>query len=185
MTRRTRQIALLRGINVGKNKRISMADLRALLTDEGFTDVVTLLQSGNVAFDGPASASANERSIEQAIEQRYGFDVGVIVRTAAQVATTIKKNPIPEGVDDPSKFVVVFLPRKIDAADLASVITDDVAPEQFAVAASGLELYLYAPGGLNDSTLHARLAKQDTTVRAGTARNWNTVNKLLDLAGDK
>jgi len=99
-----RQIALLRGINVGKNKRIAMADLRRLLTDAGFSDVVTLLQSGNIVFTGAGSGAGsdtssdatNARRIERAIAEKYGFDVDVIVRSTAELAAAITANP-PEG----------------------------------------------------------------------------------------
>jgi len=188
-----RQIALLRGINVGKNKRIAMADLRRLLTDAGFSDVVTLLQSGNIVFTGAGSGAGsdtssdatNARRIERAIAEKYGFDVDVIVRSTAELAAAITANPLKDAEADGSKFLMIFLPTKLPAGSLDAVPADDFAPELFATADGARELYLYCPEAIHSSKLYKALIKQQKLVGAGTARNWNTVTKLLELASDR
>jgi len=174
-------VALLRGINVGKNKRIAMAELRELLTKLGYGDVKTLLQSGNAVFTASAAKpEALERRIKKAIADRFGFDVSVMVRTASELATVVEANPIPEAVSEPSKFLVAFLSAKPAASTIRGIDPVAFLPEQFAVV--GRELYLWCRNGINDSKLFAVLNDKGLGVTS-TARNWNTVTKLLALIG--
>lgn len=105
----SRYVALLRGVNVGRAKRIGMADLRELLADLGYTDVATLLQSGNSVFTASGRAGPIERAIEHAVADRYGFKVRVLVRTVEQLAAAVGANPLP--VPDGSRFLVSFLDK--------------------------------------------------------------------------
>jgi uncharacterized protein (DUF1697 family) len=173
-----RYVALLRGINVGRNKRIAMADLRELLAGLGYTDVVTLLQSGNAVFTASGRAAGPiEKAIEQAIVDRYGFDVRVAVRTAEQLADVIGANPLP--VPDGSRFLVSFLDKDPAAARVRDLDPAAFEPERFAVGSK--VLYLWCANGFTDSTMLPALSEQRLGVVA-TARNWNTVTKLLALA---
>jgi uncharacterized protein (DUF1697 family) len=173
-----RYVALLRGINVGRHKRMPMADLRELLSGLGYSDVKTLLQSGNAVFTSPArSAAGVERAIEKAIADRFGFDVRVLVRTKEEVGAAVAGNPLP--VPDGSRFLVSFLDRNPPASRLQQIDAAQVEPEQFAVGTK--VLYIWCARGFMDSKLLPLLSDERLGVVA-TARNWNTVTKLLAMA---
>ncbi|MFD0597983.1 DUF1697 domain-containing protein [Catellatospora coxensis] len=118
----TRYAGLLRGINVGGNKKIAMADLRKLVEGLGHSDVKTLLQSGNVVFssDSPDQA-ALAAELERAIEAELGMSVGCLVRDGADLARIIAADPLGEVADNPSRQFVVFLSGAVDQAKLAEV----------------------------------------------------------------
>ena len=173
-----RYVALLRGINVGRHKRMPMADLRELLSGLGYSDVKTLLQSGNAVFTSPArSAAGVERAIEKAIADRFGFDVRVLVRTKEEVGAAVAGNPLP--VPDGSRFLVSFLDRNPPASRLQQIDAAEAEPEQFAVGTK--VLYIWCARGFMDSKLLPLLSDERLGVVA-TARNWNTVTKLLAMA---
>jgi uncharacterized protein (DUF1697 family) len=173
-----RYVALLRGINVGRHKRMPMADLRELLSGLGYSDVKTLLQSGNAVFTSPArSAAGVERAIEKAIADRFGFDVRVLVRTKDEVAAAVARNPLP--VPDGSRFLVSFLDRHPPTSRLQEIDAAEVEPEQFAVGTK--VLYIWCARGFMDSKLLPLLSDERLGAVA-TARNWNTVTKLLAMA---
>ena len=175
----TRQIVLLRGINVGGHRRVAMADLRALLNRLGYEDVQTLLQSGNVVLTSGVRADRLERQLEEQLEDEFGLDIQVVVRTRDELADVIERNPLAAVATDPARYVVSFLsaaPAASVARELAGI---DVPPEQFVV--SGRELYAWYPNGINKSQLMKLLSEKRLGVTA-TARNWNTVTKLLALA---
>jgi uncharacterized protein (DUF1697 family) len=175
-----RYVALLRGINVGGNKKVPMARLRALLEGLGHTDVATLLQSGNAVFTTKEKSPAKlVKQLEAAIAKEFGFEVSVIVRTRDELAAVIQANPLPGAEETPSHFLVTFLadepdPKKLQALDPAAY-----APDEFRVV--GRELYARFPKGIGNSKLAAVLAGPRLGVTA-TARNWNTVLKLLELS---
>jgi uncharacterized protein (DUF1697 family) len=173
-----RYVALLRGINVGRAKRIGMADLRELLADLGYTDVVTLLQSGNAVFTASGrSTGPIVQAIERAIADRYSFDVRVLLRTQQQFAAAVEANPLP--VPDGSRFLVSFLDRDPPAARLRDLDPAEFEPERFALGSK--VLYLWCANGIIDSALLSAVSDQRLGV-VSTARNWNTVTKLLALA---
>ena len=177
----TRHIALLRGINVGGHKKVPMADLRAALADAGFEDVKTYVQSGNVALTAKERSPAKVgRRVEQAIEKAFGFDVAVVVRSREEIAALIEDDPLGDVATNPTYRVVVFLADKLDRERLADVDPADFAPEAFALR--DYEIVMWAPDGQRDSKLVKTLTEKRSGV-VGTARNWKTVLKLLDLAG--
>jgi len=175
-----RYAALLRGINVGGNKKVPMAQLKALLEGLGFTEVVTLLQSGNVVFTAPGKKTslALEKQLEKAIEEEFGFEVGVVVRSHAELAQAIEANPLEGAEEEPSKFLVVFLSDKPDPKKVKAIDPAAYAPDEFKL--SGRELYARFPNGMGRSKLAPVLTSQKLGVTA-TGRNWNTVKKLLEL----
>jgi uncharacterized protein (DUF1697 family) len=176
-----RHVALLRAINLGRNKRIGMADLRALLEDLGYEDVQTLLQSGNAVFTAPGGPGAVGRAIERAIAERFGMDVGVVMRTARELADVVAANPLADVATDGAKQHVIFLSAEPDATALAAI--GDVSPEAFAVR--GREIHAWCPGGTQRSALMKALGKPGIAPGAiATARNWDTVTKLAALAGE-
>jgi len=173
--------ALLRGVNVGGNHLIRMAELRELCSGLGLEDVQTLLQSGNVVFrdagrhrDPRAIASA----LSNAIEGRLGFRPETVVRTAAEMRTVVDRNPFRDRVTnlDGAKLTVTFLGTVVPDSVLAGV----VAPGSEELHHCGTEVFAYFPDGMGRSKLPALLERSLRGV-VTTTRNWNTVLKLLDM----
>jgi uncharacterized protein (DUF1697 family) len=168
-------IALLRGINVGKAKRIAMGDLRRLLEDLGHTNVRTLLNSGNAVFrTGGSGAGKLAHAIEQAIVDRFGIEMPVVVVPAKELATIVADNPLPQAKAEPSRFLVAFVqePQSLESARTLTVQT--WAPEAFALGRRAA--YLWCANGIIESKLAQAFAR--ATRNAATARNWATVLKL-------
>lgn len=175
-----RTIALLRGINVGGSKKVPMAELRALMERLGFSDVKTYVQSGNVVFSGPRRAArAVAREIEAGIVEQFGFEVLITIRTRDELAAVVEANPLGDVADEPKRHHVVFLSDAPDPDAIAALAPEDPAPEAWALI--GRELYLWTPEGVTDSPLFKAFGEKRLGLRA-TARNWRTVEKLLELA---
>jgi uncharacterized protein (DUF1697 family) len=175
----SRQVALLRGINVGKHNRVGMAPLRELLERLGHEDVRTLLQSGNVVLTSDTTGTELERSLEEAIAGELGVEPRVVVRTVKELAAVLERDPLADVADDPKRYQVSFLSEKLAPAVKKELEAADVAPER--VAVHGREIYAWHPGGIQRSPLVKLLTDRKLGVTA-TARNWNTVTKLLELA---
>jgi uncharacterized protein (DUF1697 family) len=172
-------IALLRGINVGRAKRVAMADLRALMEGLGFTEVRTLLNSGNVVFDVPATISGDiAGSIERGLTRRLRVSARVIVLRDAELTAIVRGNPLQKIAADPSRLLVSIFGDPADRARLVDLSRQDWAPE--AMALGGRASYLWCPGGIVRSPL-AQAVGRVTGDRA-TARNWATIMKLQRLA---
>jgi uncharacterized protein (DUF1697 family) len=177
-----RRIALLRGINLGPRRRVPMADLRELLASAGFEDVQTYVQSGNVVFSSNRRPDRLERELERLIADRFGFEVDVIVRTPKELKDVVRRNPLGDVAVNPKRYQVSFLGKELDekrARELAELATES---ERF--VARGRELYAWHPDGVARSRLWTKLASQDLGVKA-TARNWTTVETLLEMAEKK
>lgn len=155
---------MLRAINVAGHNKVTMADLQRRFTDLGYTDVRTYLQSGNVVFTSP---KADPVAIE------HGLDLGVkvILRTAAELAGVIRRNPFA----DMSKVLVTFL----DADPAGGVVVPASEPDEWKL--SGHEVFLYCPNGYGRSKLNNHFWERRLRVTA-TTRNWATVTKLAELA---
>jgi uncharacterized protein (DUF1697 family) len=171
----TRYVALFRGINVGKAKRIAMADLRALLESLGYADVQTLLNSGNAVFSGPAGAAAGHaRRIRAAVLESSGVDAMVIVKTAKDLHAIVAENEIAAEGKEPSKLFVVFT---MDAKALASLVElgkRDWGREELVVGKHAA--YVWCADGILQSKLGVALLRDLGDV--GTTRNWGTTLKL-------
>jgi uncharacterized protein (DUF1697 family) len=174
-----RQIALLRGINLGARNRVSMPELRELLTGLGHEDVQTLLQSGNVVLTSDRTGAKLEQALERAIADALGVESKVVVRTARELAAVVKRDPLGDVAEDPKRYQVSFLSAKPKAAVVRELEAADVAPER--VVVSGREIYAWHPDGIHRSGLAKLLTDKQLGVTA-TARNWSTVTKLLELA---
>jgi len=174
-------VALLRGVNLAGHRKVSMADLRQLFTDLGFDDARTLLQSGNVVFDGGARAPARlEQLFEKEIDARIGLQTDFFVRTGAELKQTIARNPYADiAKKDPAHLVVVFMKDAPPAAGVKTLRAAIVGRE--AVEARGREAYIVFPDGIGRSRLTHALIERHLGTR-GTGRNWNTVTKLAALA---
>jgi len=169
---------LLRGINIGPNKRIPMAELRSLLTQDGFGDVATHLQSGNVVLSSSGSPEAAARRCEALIAERFGLQIRAVVRTHVELAAVVRANPLPEAAADPRRYQVTFLESAPDP-DMAPRLAVAATPEErFAVI--GREIYAWHPEGIAHSRLATLLAGRGFKV-AATARNWTTVGALLSM----
>ena len=170
--------ALLRGINIGPNKRISMPALRKLVESLGYTDVETYLQSGNVVFTPKGKGDPAAR-LSAAIAKETGHDVAVLVRTAKDLAKVIEANPYP--VSDPTKVVVVFMEDEVELGQLGLGDLGPYLPDE--LTAHGRELYVSVPNGQGRSKLMEALVKRrlPTTI---TVRNWRTVEALAAMTGD-
>jgi uncharacterized protein (DUF1697 family) len=176
----TRYIALLRGINVGGNKKVAMGDLRTLLTKMGFEDVQTLLQSGNVVFNGQKKSSAAlERDLEAALEKALKMNVDFHVRTADEWRQVIDANPFSaEAKKDPARMVVICYKSPLDPAKVKAAQAAITGREK--LRADGRHLYMTFPDGQGNSKAAIVVGKM---LGTGTARNWNTVLKLAATCG--
>lgn len=174
-------LALLRGINVSRYQRIAMADLRTLLTGLGYTGVSTYLQSGNALFGSEGTdPDALAAQIERAITAELGLTVRVLVRDRADLRRIVDANPLADVATDPAKLLVTFLSDRPDAAALRAVDPATYAPERLAVGER--EVYVWYPDGVRNAKLNPPFfEKRLGKGAAGTARNWNTVTKLLTL----
>ena len=171
-------IALLRGVNVGGRAKVSMADLRTVATELGYDGVRTYIQSGNLLCTTSAAPARVARDLERGIAERCGVETGVMVRTRAQLAEVVDRSPYLARGEDPKHLHVVFTTgrARVPLADL-----ERYAPEE--VQAVGSELHLLLPGGVGRSKLAADLAKA-SKGQPGTMRSWNTVTRLLAMAGE-
>ena len=172
------QVALLRGINVGRAKRIAMADLRALVASLGFADVRTLLNSGNVVYRaaGVAPADAAVR-LERAIVSTLGVASRVTVLTAAELDAVVAANPWPD-VPDASRLLVTFVTDPADRIRVEPLAAQAWGSERLALGPRSA--YAWCPDGVLASRLSDAMTK---ALRDGaTARNWATVRKLHALA---
>jgi uncharacterized protein (DUF1697 family) len=175
-------IVMLRGINLGPNRRVPMAELRALFSEAGYEDVRTYVQSGNIVLRSTAKPAELERDAARLISERFGFDVPVIVRTRTDLAGVVKRNPLGEVVDDPKRYQVSFLSAEPDSS--VSGRLESLAAETEAVVIHGREIYAWHPDGVARSKLWNELAGKKLGVTA-TARNWTTVTTLLEMASEK
>ena len=175
-------ISILRGINVGGSKPLKMIDLKAMLEKLGFEDVVTYIQSGNVVFKTPTNEPAEKISetIEKAIQKKFGFDVPVITTSADELKKVIHNNPFikRKGIQL-DKLHVTFLGTLPESSFVTVVAKLDFSPDEFVIR--GREIYLHCPDGYGNTRLSNNFFENKLFVKA-TTRNWNTVNKLWEMA---
>jgi len=173
-----RHVALIRGINVGKAKRVAMSDLRALVEDLGYRDVRTLLNSGNVMFTVPASVRKDPAAeIEKAITARLGISARVTVLNATELAAVVAREPFGKVADDHSRLFVTVLIDPAHRKRLLPLARQDWAPDILSVGAR--VVYLWCPNGM----LESRLAEAVTKLLGdgATTRNWATMRKIHAL----
>jgi uncharacterized protein (DUF1697 family) len=173
-------VALLRGINVGGKKMVPMPALRSLFSALGHADVVTYIQSGNVVFRTPGR---KEKEIAVALEQEiaatFGISVTVLLRTPAELEAIAENNPFLEGKADISKLHVVFLAEPPAPKAATKLDPERSPPDEFRLR--GREIYLHLPNGMGRSKLTIDYFERRLGV-AASARNWNTLLRLLALA---
>lgn len=174
-------VALLRGINVGGNRKVAMADLRAFMEAIGFADAGTLLQTGNVVFHASGSTAAIEKRLEREAAARLGLATDFFVRSAQEWAAVIAANPFPaEAERDPGHLLIVALKEAVTPARVRALRAAIRGPER--VEAEGRHAYIVYPAGIGTSKLTAAVIGRALET-SGTARNWNTALKLAELLG--
>jgi|CZKI01.1.fsa_nt_gi uncharacterized protein (DUF1697 family) len=173
-------VALLRGINMGGHKKVSMSDLRALLAQLGFADAQSLLQSGNLVFRGDSRPGDLEHMLETEAERRLGLRTDVFVRTSEECREVVARNPFRAAAEkDPSHLVVMFLKKAPDAESVRALQAAITGPE--IVRSRGRQAYIVYPANIGDSRLTVSVIDRVLGTRA-TGRNWNTVLKISALA---
>jgi uncharacterized protein (DUF1697 family) len=174
-----RYVALLRGINVGTAKRVAMAELRALVEELGYSEVRTLLNSGNVVF---SAAKAEPRKaalrIQAALEGKLGISARVTVISAEELAEVVAGSPLGKVADNPSRLLVGILGDPADREKLAEIASKDWGKERIALGAARA-VYMWMPQGVIESKLNAAVSK----AMGGrvTSRNWATMLKLKEM----
>jgi uncharacterized protein (DUF1697 family) len=175
-------ISILRGINVSGQKKILMPDLKAIYENLKFRQIKTYIQSGNVVFKSDSKISDIQlaRKIEKAIFAKYNFEVPVIIRTKEELEKILSQNPFTKEKNiDLKKLHVTFLSETPDKEKEAKIKEVDFAPDQFIII--GKEIYLHIPGSYGETKLSNKFFENKLKVSA-TTRNWNTVNKLFEMA---
>ncbi len=174
-------ISLFRAINVGGKNPVRMEALRELHEGLGFERVVTLLQTGNVVFESVETEPETLKNlISSEFDKSFGFHSEVMVRTSAELQGIFHHNPFHESPEKENKFLVVmFLSAAPTVEAGESLLTDYNGPEEIRV--NGKELYIYYTEGQGRSKLTNLYIEKKLKV-PGTARNWNTVSKLLEMA---
>lgn len=171
-------VILLRGINVGKTTRVPMADLRKLLTTLGCTSVTTLLNTGNAVVSLPrAKASTFGPRISRALEEKFGWQIPVVVKTAEMFRTIADKNPFAAECTDDSKLLIALADSSELLNSLAPVSAVVSKTERFSLADHAA--YLMCSGPLLDSPAAKELLSR--SGRAITTRNWATVQKIRSV----
>jgi uncharacterized protein (DUF1697 family) len=174
-------IALLRAVNVG-GRKLAMAELKGMFEFLGFTNVRTILQSGNVMFGGgPRTGAALETFLEAETAKRLKLRTDYFVRTPSEWDAIIDGNPFRrEAMHDPSHLLALPLKSVPEASDLAALQAAIQGRES--VQARGPVLYVYYPDGIGESKLTIALIERKLQTRC-TGRNWNTVMKIQTVTG--
>jgi uncharacterized protein (DUF1697 family) len=165
-----RYVALLRAVNVGGTGKLPMADVRAICRDAGFTRVETYIASGNVIFESKSAASKVKTELEARLLAYAKKPIGVVLRTAAEMAAVLKANPFPK--TEPKFNYAIFL----DQRPPRDALKNAVGQNDEEMRLGDREIFVHYPSGMGRSKLRIPAAK------TGTARNMNTVAKLAEIA---
>jgi uncharacterized protein (DUF1697 family) len=158
-----------------------MGALRETLGGLGYENVRTLLQSGNIVLGSRASAERVAGRLSQEISASVGFEVQVVVRSRDELAEIVARDPLGDIAEDPRRYQVSFLSAEPDPEAIVRAAAADLAPERFVHIER--EIYTWHPEGIQRSKM-AKLLSDDKLCVTGTARNWSTVLKLLEMAGE-
>jgi uncharacterized protein (DUF1697 family) len=165
-------IALLRAVNVGGTGKLPMTELKAMCLAEGFAKVQTYIASGNVVFSSRLSAAKAKAALEKRLQAYAGKPVGVVIRTAQEMAAVLKSNPFPQS--PPNWTVAIFL----DDPPPPDTLENIRGQEDEEVRLGKREIFVAYGAGMGRSKLRIPAAAK------GTARNINTIAKLVELAAD-
>jgi len=173
-------VSLLRGINVGGHNKIRMADLRDLYIALGMRNPRTILQSGNVVFACEEGKLARAKGrIEAGIQEHFGLDVQVILRSSAEFRAVIDKRPFSDlQLEEPRKAAIVFLTAVVDGTAVEQLRENN--PGREAIVGADRELFVYYTDGMARSKLDNK--RMERALGVGTTmRNWNTCQRILKL----
>jgi uncharacterized protein (DUF1697 family) len=172
-------IAFLRGINVSGQKLIKMEELRKLFESMKLKNVASYIQSGNVVFEAPGEPKALLKKIKNGIHKTFGFDVETVLRTDKEIAAVVKNDPFKKskGIDY-KKVYVAFLSE--EPSREAKAEFDYKGDDVEALHLKGKELYILYTEGMGKAKFTHNYIERKLKITA-TARNWNTVNKMLEM----
>lgn len=169
-----RYVALLRGVNVGGKNKLPMKELAAIFEKTGCNNVQTYIQSGNVIFECADKIEIFQPKVGRAIERKFGFNPPFLIRKLPELEKIVRENPFLKLGAAESELHVVFLESEPTPEEVAKLEKNRVPPDDFAV--HGKEIYLRLPNGAGRSKLAAVKSKT-----LATARNWRTVNTLIEM----
>ncbi|CAH8282182.1 uncharacterized protein (DUF1697 family) [Mariniflexile fucanivorans] len=172
-------IALLRGINVGGHKKVSMIEFRDLLTKTGFQNVQTYIQSGNVVFQSSIEISKLEKIIQKSIYNHFGFEVSVIIKTNKQLQVILDNCPLSEEKKEKSYFIML---NKIPDSNLVKEV-DKIAYENEEIIIKNDCIYFCCSTGYGRTKFNMNTYERKLNV-VGTSRNYKTMVKLLSLSAE-
>ncbi|MGC3993329.1 MAG: DUF1697 domain-containing protein [Propionicimonas sp.] len=172
------RVALLRGVNLGPNRRLAMADLRAVAEGLGWTDVGTHLQSGNLLFRSAAPDAEAVADLTTAVDRELAIRVDVVLRSGEALRGLLDANPF--GRSDPARAVIVCCDRAVGELAPRRLAELQAGRERFEIAATGTDVYADFPDGQAASRLAAGLVGA-LRPATGTARNLRTMGKLAEL----
>ncbi len=175
-----RMIALLRGINVGRAKRIAMADLREMFAELGHDNVKTYISSGNVIFDTSTSdGGVLARQIGEAITARFGLEVAVVVLSRSELEGVASDSPLLQQIDDHKHLIVTVLDGPADLERIDAIDRTAHHPESFIVV--GRAIHIHCPNGQAEMQLNNAFWEK-TLDQVATTRTWRTLTKLMELS---
>lgn len=171
-------IVLLRGVNVSGKNIVKLAVLKAALIENGFINVATYIQSGNIILSSDLNKDVVATKVQQLIFDHFQLQIAVFCLDLKEMETALQNNPFTDNIE-PNKLFFTFLNDEPAVDLLASLETLDFANDQFKVIDK--VLYFYLPDGMSNSKLNNNFFEKKLQLTA-TGRNLNTINKLLDLA---
>ncbi len=173
-------ICLLRGINISGQKKIKMAYLKSYFEEIGFKKIITYIQSGNVIFNSKITDPKKiEKLIFDKIKMQYDFEVETIVKTPEELKMVLENNPFIKQNKDESKNYVTFLFNEPAKERILVLKEKDFSPEEYFIDKN--IFYFYSPNGYGNAKMNNNFIENKLKVIA-TTRNWQTVNKLLELS---
>ena len=180
----TKYIALLRGINVGGNNIVKMADLKAAFERRGFQNIVTYINSGNILFDSDLDETAAREICERLIVENFGLDIPVCVISADDLRDALSHAPDWWNNDPDSKHNAIFVLPPLSAAEVIARV-GETKPETERTDHYGKVIFWSAPLATFSHTRWSKIVQDKAMYRAITIRNANTALKLAELAGEK
>jgi len=172
-------IALLRGINVSGQKKMKMADLKIFLEDIGFKNVRTYIQSGNIIFEYIKTSQTDlANRIKNEIQKQYSFEVPTLVLTSDYIKNILDNNPWGKNKET-CQMYFTLLEEQTLSKNITKIKRENYLPDEFSI--DGKVIYLYIPNGYGRTRLNNNFFEKKLQVQA-TTRNWNTLNKILEIA---
>ncbi len=173
-------IALLRGINVGGQKKIKMADLKLLFNELKFENTITYIQSGNVVFNSHISSTQKiSEIISDKIKDTYKFEVETLVKTPSELKYIIENNPYIKQNKDPKRNYITFLYSQPSKENINKLLKIEYPPEEFKI--DNDIIFFFSPQGYGTAKMNNNFFEKKLNVSA-TTRNWQTVNKLFEIS---